>query len=432
MWLRWLVRRSGYFSSMLMCALTSACVFAQSQTANLEITISCTDTRSQCYDETLVSGLNLAAIPWHNRSGPWGPQVPIELPRLPVTTKTVNVSSPQEFNRAASRPGTEIIIKRGWSGNSVVGAHVNDIDIVIPPSVSIGAIQIGLWGQKTKASRIRIRGPVAGTHSGGRMGQFRDFGVGTDITIDGVDLNGDATAYGGAETNQAFRVNNTTRIAVSNARVIAGGYTWLGSAKHVIIYNSNFYHGGATRAETGYPEGWGIRNTGGPVTIVGSRIQGTRYHNIRTQSKGGAGELLYVADSVLVGVNEGRTAWLWNNLGNGPWSGQGAIIENSEIYSYSTIGCGLGNEISATDVAYSRVTNNEFFGGGVAVFTQSYLNQQAANGGQPGSHDWSVGNTFSPLVSLPPWAGPGDPRNVPLPLGMVLNTGEAPCLFPPI
>ena len=260
------------------------------------------------------------------------------------------------------------------------------------------------------------------------MGQLRDFGAGTDITIDGIDLNGDSP-YGGAETNQAFRVA-TNRIAIVNTRAIAAGYIWLGDARQVVIANSNFYHGAATRSEAGFVEGWGIRNSGGPVTIIGSRIEGTRYHNIRVQAVGSLGELLYVSDSVLVAIHEGRTAWLWNNLNNGPFTAQGAIIEDSKIYTYTSSGCGLGQEISARDVTYSRVSNNHFFGGGNAVFSQRYLNQQAANGGQPGNHNWSVGNTFTALTRLPPWTDPGDPRDIPLPNGLVLNTGESPCLPP--
>ena len=370
-----------------------------------------------------IAGLDLTNIPWHNGSGPWGPRVPIQFPNLPVTTRSVNVSTPQQFNIEASVSGTEIVITSGWAGNINVAVGVSDIDVVIPAGVSIGAVEIGVFPRSSPVSRVRIRGPVPGTHSGGRMGQYRDFNLATDITIDGIDMNGDS-AFGGGETNQAFRATGT-RLAVINARVIAAGYIWLGDASHVVIVNSNFYHGAATRAATGYAEGWGIRNTRGPVTIIDSRIEGTRYVNIRVQSVGGAAELLYVSNSVLVALHEGRTAWLWSNLGNGPWTGQGGIIEDSQIYTYSSGSCGLGQEIEAVNV-----TNNEFFGGGNAVFTQAYLNQEAANGAQPGDHDWTVGNTFSPLGALPAWGGPGDPRAVPLPGGLALSNGESPCLPP--
>jgi hypothetical protein len=373
-------------------------------------------------------GLNLGSIPWHNGSGAWGPQVLIEYPSLPVTMKTVNVSTPQEFRYAASDPGTEIVITTGWAGNLNVVINANDIDVVIPPNVAIGGVELGTWPRQTPISRVRIRGPVPGTHSGGRMGQFRDFALASDIIIDGIDINGDSE-FGVGETNQAFRVSGT-RIAVINTRAIAGAYLWLGAAKHVIIANSNFYHGAATRSAMGISEGWGIRNTGGPITIIGSRVEGTRYHNIRVQSVGGTGELLYVSDSVLVAVHEGRTAWLWNNLSNGPWFGQGAIIENSQIFSFTAPNCVFGQQIDAGNVTYSRIMNNEFFGAGNAVFTQAYLDNNAGYGGQPGDHDWSVGNEFNSLTALPSWTGPGDPRTIPLPGGVPFSSGESPCSSP--
>ena len=201
----------------------------------------------------------------------------------------------------------------------------------------------------------------------------------------------------------------------------------------MIIANSNLYHGAATRAEAGFTAGWGIRNYAGPVTIVNSRIQGTRYHNLRVHSQGNSGELLYVSGTTFVAEAEGRTAWMWNNINSGPWDGQGAIIENSAIYSYATADCGLGQEINAANVGYSRVRNNQFYGAGIARFTQGYLNAQARAGGPAhsangGDHDWTEGNTFSSLVTLPAWRGSGDPTLVPLPGGLRLSGGESPCL----
>jgi hypothetical protein len=369
--------------------------------------------------------LNLNAIPWHTAAGPWGPRVRIEAPALPSISRSVTVNSRAEFNAAASVAGTRITIATGWAGNSTATINASDIEVIIPAGVAVGAIEIGAWPRSSAISRVRIRGPVAGTHSGGRMGQYRDFELASDIIIDGIDVNGDS-GFGGGETNQAFRASGT-RLAILNSRVISAGYNWLGSAKQVVIANSNFYHGAAARSAVGFVEGWGIRNTGGPLTIVDSRIQGTRYHNLRTQSVGGSGELLYVNRTTFVAVAEGRTAWMWNNLGTGN-RGQGAIIENSAVYSYTAPGCGLGQEISAADVGYSRLRNNRFFGAGNAVYSQAYLDAQAASGGgSPGDHDWSVGNSFSVLTSLPAWAGPGDPRQVPLPAGLTLISGEGAC-----
>ena len=310
-----------------------------------------------------------------------------------------------------------------WTNGVAIAA--NDVDVILEPQVSIGHLEIGTFSTPM-VSRIRVRGPTPGQRSGGRLGQLRLRDGVADVIVDGVDLNGAANFGNAAEENQAFRVGSVSRMAVLNCRVIAAGYTWLGSASHLVIANTNFFHGAATRAATGFVEGWGIRNTAGPMTIVDSRVQGTRYHNLRAQSVDGPAELLYVTRSVFVGVAEGRTAWLWSNLNNGPFRGDGAILEGNDIYSYSAPGCGFGAEIAAPDVQYSRLRNNRFFGGGSAVNSQAMLNGLASS--YVGDHDWSVGNTFATLpAQLPAWAGPGDPTLIPLPNGLVRISGEGTC-----
>ncbi len=365
----------------------------------------------------LYPALDLATIPWHTGEGGWGPRVVLEAPTPPDTVRNVTVRSRDEFNRAAAVPGTKITVAEGWAGNTMATIDANDIDVVIPAGVAIGAIELGNWPRKKPIARVRISGQ-------GRMGQYRDFPLASDIILDGISINGDC-AFGPGEKNQGLRVEST-RIALLNARVISGGYAWLGSAKHVLIANSNLLHGAASRAQVGFPEGWGVRNSAGPVTIVDSHIQGTRYHNVRVHSSGGTGELLYVGRCTLVASAEARTAWLWNNLGHGAWAGQGAILENCEIYAYSGPDCVFTQEISAVNVTWSRVRNNKFFSGGKVDFSQRYLDAQAAAGAK-GDHDWSQGNTFASMDRLPEWKGPGDPAEVPLPEGMTLIHGEAPC-----
>ncbi|MDX2013377.1 MAG: hypothetical protein SFW67_24515 [Myxococcaceae bacterium] len=341
----------------------------------------------------------------------------------PTTTRMVTVTSPTEFNTAAGMSGSLVRVSGTWSTGVAVSA--NDVDVVLEPQAAIGSVEIGTFSNPV-VSRVRVRGPVSGQRSGGRLGQLRLRDGVTDVIVDGVDLNGASNFGNPAEDNQAFRVANVNRLAVLNVRAIAGGFIWLGGGRHVVIANSNFYHGGATRMAAGYVEGWGVRNTGGPLTIVDSRIQGTRYHNLRAQSVGSPGELLYVTRTTFVAMAEGRTAWLWNNLGNGAFRGAGAILEDNDIYSYSASSCNFGAEITAPDVGYSRLRNNRFFGGGTAVNSQAQLS--AASGGYSGDHDWSVGNTFAALpAQLPAWAGPGDPTTIPLPNGLTRITGEGIC-----
>lgn len=372
------------------------------------------------------SGLDLSNIPWHNSSGGWGAQYPLQAPTAPTTTRSVTVNSLSEFSTQANIAGTRITIATGWAGNTIAGFGADDIEVIIPPGVSIGAIQVGSFFPAGGRRRIRIRGSTDGSR-GGRMGQLRVIDASSsDIIVEGVDLNGDS-GYGGAETNQAVRIDSSAnRVCFVNCRFISGGYGWLGGAQHVVIANCNMYAGAATRTQAGFVEGWGIRNSGGPIVIVDSRIQSTRYAIIRAQAIGNAGELLYISNTKVVAVAEGRSMWMWNNLNNGPWFGQGAIVENTDFYSYTAGGCGFGFELLGNNVNYSRVRNCRFYSGGAATVDQSALT--AAENSYTGDHDWTVGNTFFSLPGTEPaWTGPGDPRLVPLPSGLTLISGEGAC-----
>jgi hypothetical protein len=349
--------------------------------------------------------------------------VPLVAPDLPDTDRSVTVHTTGDFNAEASVPGTEITIGTGWGGGTVVSITASDVDVIIPSGIAVGAIEIGAFPRTTPIARVRIRGSTPGEHSGGRMGQLRaqpsTDGIYTDVVVDGVDINGDSP-FGGGETNQAFRVE-IVRMAVLNSRVIAAGYGWLGASSQTVIANTNFYHGAAARSQVGYPEGWGIRNTAGPFTIFDSRIQGTRYANVRMQSVGQAGELLYIGNSLLINIAEGQTCWVWEDLGAGPYTGEGGLIENSGIYTYSAPSCGFAAEIRTSDVDWAEIKNNDFFGAGTSVFTQGIIDAAVKGGGV------ATGNTFSALTTVPAWAGPGDATAVPLPAGLTLIDGEGVC-----
>lgn len=358
----------------------------------------------------LYPALNLAQIPWHVGAGAWGPQVRLQAPALPVTTRTVTVRSQAEFNAAAAVSGTAITIAQGWAPNTSVTINANDIDVTIPRGVVIGGIELGAFPRTAALARIRIRGE-------GRMGQYRDYDLVSDVVIDGVDMNGDGQWTGTGEGITVFRLN-ATRAAVLNVRAVSAGPIWLGDARHVVIANSNLYHGAATRAAVGWAEGWGVRNSSGPLVIVDSRIQGTRYHNLRVHTHSRPGELLYVTRSTLVAAAEGRTTWMWTNLGQGT-RGQSGILHDNDIYTYSN--CWAGFEIGTTDVDHAAITNNRFYGGGNAVGSQAYLNAAVRGGGA------ATGNTFAPLVAFPAWSGRGNPLDIPLPAGMTFQNGEGAC-----
>lgn len=55
------------------------------------------------------------------------------------------------------------------------------------------------------------------------------------------------------------------------------------------------------------------------------------------------------------------------------------------------------------------------------VFALFVAVAQAQNGGG------TEGNTFAPLTMLPAWGRPGDPRQVPLPNGLPVISGEGQC-----
>ena len=156
--------------------------------------------------------------------------------------------------------------------------------------------------------------PIRGS---GRVGQFVAVPAVeyTEIEIDRIDVNGDS---GLGWRQQPFRIDRDNRVAVINVRAISAAFISLGSARQVVTANSNFFHDAATRAEADFVEACPIRKGARPLTIVDSRIQGTRYHNLRTSSAAQAGELLYVARSVTVANAQARTVWMWNNLDHGP------------------------------------------------------------------------------------------------------------------
>jgi hypothetical protein len=351
--------------------------------------------------------------------------VRLQFPAQPTTTRTVNVSSVAQFNAAAAVSGTRVNITAGWPTMTTATINASDIDVIIPQGVAIGAIELGVWPRAATLARIRIRKPD-GAARGGRMGQYRDFPLVTDVTLDSIDMNGDS-GFGPAEGNSVFRVEST-RVAVLNVRANAPGALWTGNGKHAVIANSNFFHGASTRAAVGFAEGWGLRNGGGPFTVIDSRIQGTRYNNLRVQPMNQGGDLIYVARTTFVNTAEGgRVAWLFDNMGNNNFTGAGAIIEDSTVYSYFPAGCGAGmfTDLRALHARYSRVRNTRFHSGGVLSWSQATLNNAPKLAG--GDHDWSVGNTFASLTSLPLWGGPGDPTQIPLRSPLSLG-GEGLCL----
>lgn len=271
-------------------------------------------------------------VPWHLGSGAWGPQITIDAPATPTTNNNQSVSDASGFNTQAAIDGRQITVTSSIS--AVVEITASDIDIIIGPGVKVEAIDFGSFSLRD-ISRIRLRG-------GGRVGFIflRDLLV-TDVIVDGVDIGGCDLAGDGFRRFRGVQ-GDATRIAVLNSRILAGGDAWLGNCRHLFFGNTNLYAGAVSRATAGFAEGWGMRNTGGPITMVDCQFQTTRYHILRPQSYDGVGEGFFAKNCKLIGVSEGKTAWGWNNLGNTGTSAGSVEINETE---------------GGTGVAYADISN---------------------------------------------------------------------------
>lgn len=374
----------------------------------------------------LYPAFDRSVVPWHTGAGAWGAQCALQEPTLPTITRSVSVDNINDFNTEAAVAGTQITVTASLSG--VAGINANDVRVIINDGVKVEILE------PSNIARLHVRGQVAGQHNTGMFGLFKTSGTCTDIVLEGLDSDGDSTFFGAGWQHRCFHMGDhlggiATRVACLYLRCIAGGYVWLGAARHVLIAACNWYGGGMTRDDAGYVEGWTFRAHEGPITIVDSIFASTRYHQIRPAAQDDTGdELLYCGRSKLIALAEGKAVWAWNNLGLSEGVGEGFILEDSEIYSYADAGCPSSYEISVTDCAYSRVRNNDFFGGGTAVYSQAILNSAAGDGGgDPGDHDWTVGNTFTALGALPAWGSTGDPTAIARPGGGSWIAGEDVC-----
>jgi hypothetical protein len=367
-------------------------------------------------------------VPWHTAAGSYGPQTVLESPTLPQNITTfVTVNTQGEFNSAAFTPNSQITVGTSISRDSTLTIGSSDIDVIIPSGITVGTIEIGWNPRTTPIARVRIRGSTPYVRSGGKVGQFRAVpaspnvdptdSIFTDIVVDGLDFDG----YSSLEPRQNFYLYGR-RIAVVNCRAIAANINWLGISSHLVIANCNFAASQVAYSETGQNEGWSFRSYGGPVTLIDSRFQSPRFTTIRLASRDYSGEQLYIGRCTIVSVAEGRTAWFWSNLGGSEGyptncKGEAGIITNCNIYAYAE--SIWPAEIATYDTDFSTISNNNFYSGGNAVWTQGLVDANVLGGGV------GTGNTFNALnPTLPAWTGPGDPRDIPLPYGHTLVTGS--------
>lgn len=351
--------------------------------------------------------LDLARVPFHTASGPWGPRAPIAAPAPPATTRTVRVTSASQLAAAALVPGTLIVVDAEYVGNAVVFGDVTDIDIVVPRGRTVGQLIIGRYTPPSTTRRVRIRGTTPGSHSGGLLGHISfASSLATDIIIDGVDLNG-ANGRGGSLL-WAFG-GGVERAAVVNIRGHGVGSASLYSHTHgvidVVIAGNRIMSGARPREVNGYLDGWGVRG-GDRIVIYDNRIDGTRYHRVRMHPKQGTQiQYAWVANNTFIDSHEARIFSVFSIGAATKYSGVWAIC--NRVYAHSRC---MPPSFEAPDAQYAMLTHNTFFGS-ITEAGQRII--QTAHGA---GRDYLTGNTFSPWQAPPQWDGSGDPTiTVPLP-----------------
>jgi hypothetical protein len=346
--------------------------------------------------------LDMARIPFHTGSGPWGPQARIEAPSAPVTKRTVSVNTADELGREAGKPGTQILIARSITEQVVLFGDVIDIDVVVPKGVSVASLTVGSYSPPSRTQRFRIRGTMPMRHSGGTVGSLTFFSEKTsDIIVDGIDLNGEDGEGGSG----LFGFRDGERVAVVNVRGHAVGYGGLMTTRHFVMAGSNFVTGTRSRSVNGFPEGWDVR--GGDLSVYfRNYFSGTRYHRIRVHPGTETPQYAWIAENVFIDPYEARIVSAFDTQGTGGKGFEGLWAQCNTIYAASKC---MGPSFEAPAAAYARLTHNAFYG----IFTQR--DQRRAQEQHGPNRDYVTKNTFHPWKTPPAPPAPGDPKAIPLP-----------------
>jgi len=365
--------------------------------------------------------LDLARIPFHVTDGAWGAQMPITAPAPPVTTRSITVTTADELEREGLVPGSEITVMADIDRTVTLLGDVTDLDLIVPPGVTMSNINVGRASPPSMSRRVRVRGSRPGEHSGGRLGTVTFFSDMADAILDGVDLNG----ADGDRNGLAWYVATDpgARIAIVNVRAHASASVALhGEVTDLVIAGNNLVSGARSREANGFPEGWGLRG-GRRVVVFDNRIEGNRYHRVRVHPGDAEAEYAWIADNVLVDPYEARIVWAAAlPSATTPWDGFWAVCNTVYAHSDPSAGC-LGHSFEAPDATYARLTNNTLFG----VITEADQRARLTTGDQ----DYTTDNTFQPWQEPPPWGPPGDPRAVPLPAPATPDPQDPSCPGPP-
>lgn len=355
--------------------------------------------------------LNLNKIPFHKADGAWGPKSPIVAPDAPVTTRQVTVTTATQFRTAALVPGTEITVGADILEPFVVQGNITDVDVIIPAGRTTRQISFGGWNPGTVTQRLRVRGTVPMSHSGGQVGTLTFYGNSvSDLIIDGLDMV-DGTEASLWHLAGSISGGTASRVAVINNRGRAGGPGNLGYSSNYVIAGNNFVTGEYTRAQANRAEAWGIRTGGtGAVVVYRNRIDGTRYHRVRAHPKHTPNEYIWVSGNIFFDRTEARIFDVFRVGDSLPGERTAAAwFDKNTVYAESS--SGMTPSMQANHTNYARVTNNTCYG--ILNAAQQKIIEGVS---EAANKDFVTGNTYSAWQDPPAWVSPpGDPRQLVLP-----------------
>ncbi len=350
--------------------------------------------------------LDLARVPFHAGSGPFGERMPIHAPEPPKTKGPVTVHSAHDLLQAMMTPGSEVIIGTSIDEDVIVRGDVVDIDLVVPRGKYVRGLTVGRYNPPSKTHRVRIRGPFPGKHSGGLLGTLRFYSEQTsDVIIDGVDLNGHEK---GRMAGLWYFREHANRIAIVNVRGHSAGLGGLQKGvKNFVMAGNTILTGSRTRVQNGFPESWDVRG-GDHLVYFRNYMRGTRYHRIRVHPQADRVQYAWIAENTFIDPHEARIVAAMRVGGTPPGEKFDALwVQCNQVYAHSTC---MGSSFDALEASYGRVTDNRIYGS-IRPQVQERLQSRAV-----GDHDYMSRNEFNPWKKPPaPPRRPGDPRKIKLP-----------------
>lgn len=361
--------------------------------------------------------LDLNTIEFHTTSGAWGAQQTVLPPTPPTITREVTVTNPTDMETELKVPGTRVIANFNTTVDCNVLGFITDAELVIPTGSQLGPMTMGGAINNRSINRLRIRGDTFGTNGGGIVGKISILGADVnDVHCDGINFNGQGNGGFQVERLEVAGVQQyAERIALTNCRLTALEATFLSAANHLVVWGCSFSSGRGPTGSSSSIEAWCIRNNGGPAIYANNYFHGRSFHRIRNHPRVVAGatpQYVWMKNNTMVDICQARLVWL-SRVGSHTADDviDAAWFENNECWAENADGQTAPSlDLSAMSASgYVRVSNNIFHGD----FTQSVLNGQDSL--CPASNeDWTTGNTYGAITTLPTPDRAGDPEAIPL------------------